>query len=43
MFEECGDIVNPTIGMKVGETYTFVQADRSNYFVSQDVECILLI
>ncbi|KAL7562610.1 hypothetical protein ACA910_002714 [Epithemia clementina (nom. ined.)] len=32
MFEECGDQVNPTIGMKVGETYTFVQADRSNYY-----------
>ncbi|CAB9517399.1 expressed unknown protein [Seminavis robusta] len=31
-FEECGDVVNPTIGMEVGETYTFVQADRSNYF-----------
>jgi hypothetical protein len=27
-FEECGDMVNPTIGMEVGETYTFVQADR---------------
>jgi hypothetical protein len=27
-FEECGDTVNPTIGMEVGETYTFVQADR---------------
>ncbi|KAL7555730.1 hypothetical protein ACA910_005146 [Epithemia clementina (nom. ined.)] len=32
MFEECGHEVNPTIGMKVGETYHFVQADRSNYY-----------
>ena len=31
-FEECGDAVNPTIAMEVGQTYTFVQADRSNYF-----------
>lgn len=32
MFEECGEMVNPTIGMEVGETYTFIQADRSNYY-----------
>ncbi|KAL7555727.1 hypothetical protein ACA910_005145 [Epithemia clementina (nom. ined.)] len=32
MFEECGDQVNPTIGMIVGTTYTFLQADRSNYY-----------
>jgi hypothetical protein len=31
-FEECGDLVNPTLGMEVGETYTFVQADVTNYF-----------
>jgi hypothetical protein len=24
--------VNPTIGMEIGETYTFVQADTTNYF-----------
>jgi len=31
-FEECGDTVNPTIGLKIGEVYTFNQADRSNYY-----------
>lgn len=31
-FEECGDMVNPTIGMEVGQTYTFIQTDRTNYF-----------
>lgn len=30
--EECGDVPNPTLGMRVGETYTFVQKDRSNYY-----------
>jgi hypothetical protein len=30
-FEECGDMVNPTIGLEIGETYTFSQVDRSNY------------
>jgi len=30
--EECGDEVNPTIGMIVGETYNFIQEDRSNYY-----------
>ena len=31
-FEECGvDWVNPTIGLEYGETYTFVQKDRSNF------------
>ena len=33
VFEECGlDVLNPTIAMEVGETYTFVQEHRSNYF-----------
>lgn len=31
-FEECGDKTNPTLGMEVGKTYEFVQADRSNYY-----------
>jgi hypothetical protein len=31
-FEECGDTINPTLGIEVGETYTFVQKDPSNYF-----------
>jgi hypothetical protein len=31
-FEECGETVNPTIGLKVGEVYTFKQADVSNYY-----------
>jgi hypothetical protein len=30
-FEECGDMVNPTIGLEIGETYTFFQVDISNY------------
>ena len=29
-FEECGDEVNPTLGMEIGKTYKFVQQDRSN-------------
>lgn len=31
-FAECGDETNPTIGIEIGQTYTFVQADRSNYY-----------
>ena len=31
-FEECGDVINPTIIMEVGQTYTFLQTDRSNYY-----------
>ena len=30
--DECGNTPNPTLGMKIGETYTFVQNDRSNYY-----------
>lgn len=30
--DECGGTVNPTIGLEVGETYTFVQEDISNYY-----------
>lgn len=30
-FEECNG-PNPTIGMEVGETYTFVQTDVSNFY-----------
>lgn len=30
-FEECGSMVNPTIGMEVGQVYTFLQNDRSTY------------
>ena len=33
VFEECGlDVLNPTLVMELGETYTFVQNHRSNYF-----------
>lgn len=33
VFEECGlDVKNPTIAMELGETYTFVQSDRTNYY-----------
>ena len=33
IFEECGlTVMNPTIAMEVGETYTFIQKDRTNYF-----------
>jgi hypothetical protein len=31
MFEECGNVTHPTLGLVVGETYTFVQHDRSNW------------
>jgi hypothetical protein len=31
-FEECGDTVNPTLGMEIGETYSFVQTDPTNYY-----------
>jgi hypothetical protein len=30
-FDEC-EGVNPTIGLKIGETYTFNQGDRSNWY-----------
>jgi hypothetical protein len=30
--EECGDTPNPTLGIEIGQTYTFSQADRSNYY-----------
>lgn len=29
-FEECGDEVNPTLGMEIGKVYKFIQQDRSN-------------
>lgn len=33
VIEECGmDILNPTIAMEVGGTYTFIQKDRTNYY-----------
>lgn len=31
-FEECGDVVNPTLGLEIGETYTFIQKDPSNFY-----------
>jgi hypothetical protein len=31
-FEECPGVMNPTIGIEVGQTYTFIQADRSNWY-----------
>lgn len=31
MFEECCDVIHPTIGLVVGVTYTFIQNDRSNW------------
>jgi hypothetical protein len=30
-FEECGNMTSPTIGLEVGQVYTFYQSDRSNY------------
>lgn len=27
-FEECGDVVNPTLGIELGKTYRFVQVRR---------------
>ena len=33
VLEECGmNILNPTIAMEIGQTYTFIQKDRTNYF-----------
>jgi hypothetical protein len=31
-FEECPEMMNPTIGMEYGVAYTFNQADRSNWY-----------
>merc|ERR1719482_2196824 len=31
-FAECGDVANPVIAMKQGETYIFDQADGSNWY-----------
>lgn len=31
-FEECGDAIMPTLGLEVGQTYTFHQGDRTNYY-----------
>ena len=32
VFEECGlNVLNPTIAMELGQTYTFVQEHRTNY------------
>eukprot|EP00804_Cyclotella_cryptica_P016810 CCRYP_001795-RB/>CCRYP_001795-RB protein AED:0.35 eAED:0.45 QI:0/0/0/1/0.5/0.2/5/0/350 len=30
-FEECGDVPNPTLGIELGKTYQFLQADPSNH------------
>merc|ERR1719343_682676 len=31
-FEECGDAINPVLGLEVGTTYQFIQKDPSNYY-----------
>jgi hypothetical protein len=31
-FRECGNQTNPTIGIEIGETYTFIQKHVSNYY-----------
>ena len=31
-FEECNGARNPTLGMELGKTYKFLQADRSNFY-----------
>jgi hypothetical protein len=31
-FKECGDVTNPTIGIEIGESYIFEQADISNWY-----------
>jgi len=31
-FEECGDSIMPTLGMEVGKTYEFIQADSTNHY-----------
>ena len=28
--QECGDVLNPTLGVEIGQTYQFVQNDISN-------------
>ena len=30
-FEECGDMINPTLGLELGTTYIFDQSDISNF------------
>ncbi|KAL7502179.1 hypothetical protein ACHAWX_000484 [Stephanocyclus meneghinianus] len=30
-FQECGDVPNPTLGIELGKTYEFIQADPSNH------------
>ena len=31
-FEECNGTINPTLGMEIGKSYRFIQADKSNYY-----------
>jgi hypothetical protein len=31
-FDECEGALSPTLGMEIGKTYNFIQADRTNYF-----------
>jgi hypothetical protein len=42
VLEECGDVLNPTIAMEVGEVYTFIQKDRTNYLHRKSV-CFELV
>ena len=31
-FDECEGALSPTLGMEIGKTYNFIQADRTNYY-----------
>lgn len=31
-FEECSDLVNPTIGLEIGQSYTFIQYERDTWY-----------
>lgn len=31
-FEECPGVMNPTIGIELGQSYNFIQSDRSNWY-----------
>lgn len=31
-FAECGNVINPILGLRLNQLYTFVQEDRSNWF-----------
>lgn len=36
-FRECGNVVNPKLGLVAGQNYTFLQSDRTNYLHPIDI------